>query len=52
MKRLQFIRRIAGTSFAFLAFLVAQSASTQVCIIFHQDEIPEKVRTLNKKGVR
>jgi cyclic lactone autoinducer peptide len=39
---------MAGTSFAFLAMIVAQSAATQVCIIFHQEEIPEKVKVLRK----
>lgn len=49
MKRFQFLRNIAGTSFAFLAFVVAQSAASQVCIIFHQEEIPDKVKALSKQ---
>jgi cyclic lactone autoinducer peptide len=47
MKRFQFLRKIAGTSFAFLALVVAQSAASQVCIIFHQEEIPEKLKSFS-----
>lgn len=49
MKKFQFLRNIAGTSFAFLAFVVAQSAASQVCIIFHQEKIPKKVESLKNR---
>lgn len=44
MRRFHILRKIAGTSFAFLALVVAQSAASQVCIIFHQEEIPKQVK--------
>ncbi len=47
MRRFQFLRKMAGTSFAFLALIVAQSAATQVCIIFHQEEIPSRMKEVS-----
>lgn len=49
MKKLRFLNRIVGTSFAFLALSVAQLATTQMCFIFYQEEIPEKVKELKKE---
>lgn len=49
MRKLQSLRKFAGTVFACLAFFVAQKAATQVCFIFYQDEIPEKVREIKKR---
>lgn len=49
MRKLQNMRKFAGTLFAYLAFFVAQTATTQVCFVFYQDEIPEKVREIKKK---
>ncbi|SCP97787.1 hypothetical protein [Anaerobium acetethylicum] len=49
MKKLDFLRKYAGISFAFLALIVAQVASTQFSLIFFQDEVPEKVKELRKR---
>lgn len=45
MKKLSFIRKYSGTTFAFAALLVAQVASTRFSLIFYQGEIPEKLKT-------
>ena len=49
MKIVNTFRKYAGTAFAFIAFVVAQSASTQFSIIYYQDSVPEKVKGLNKE---
>lgn len=46
MKKLGLLSKYVGTSFAFLALAVAQVASVRFSVIFYQDEIPEKVKTL------
>ena len=48
MKIKSYLRKHAGTTFALLALVAAQVASTRVSIIFYQDEIPEKVKALKK----
>lgn len=47
MRGFNIIKKFVGTSFAFVALLVAQSATTSTSFIFYQDEIPEKVRALS-----
>lgn len=49
MKMNHLVNKIVGNSVAFLALVVAQSAATNVCFIFHQEEIPEEVKALAKK---
>lgn len=49
MKRLSVLRKYSGTTFAFVALIVAQMASSQFSFIYYQDEIPEKVKALNNK---
>jgi cyclic lactone autoinducer peptide len=48
LKRLNSLRKYVGTSFAFMALVVAQVASTQFSFIFYQDSVPESVKALNK----
>jgi len=43
------VKRFGGVV-AFMALLVAQQSTTQFCIIFYQDEVPEIVKNLNKKS--
>jgi len=38
-----------GTAFAFVALVAAQVASTQFSLIYYQESVPEKVRTLIDK---
>lgn len=43
-----FAKRFGGV-IACMALLVAQLSTTQFCIIFYQDEVPEIVKNLSKK---
>lgn len=46
MKKLSFLGKYAGTTFACMALVVAQIASTRFSFIYYQDEVPEKVKML------
>jgi len=48
MNKLKFSSKYAATTFAMLALVVAQVASTRFSVIFYQDEVPEKVKSLWK----
>jgi len=48
MRKLKFLSKYAATTFAMLALVVAQVASTRFSVIFYQDEVPEKVKSLRK----
>lgn len=48
MTRLNMLRKYAATSFAFVALVVANLASTQFSIIYYQREIPEILKETKK----
>ena len=48
MKRLSMLRKYAATSFAFVALVVANVASTQFSIIYYQGEIPKGLNDSKK----
>lgn len=48
MRGISLIRKIAGSLFAFVALVVAQSAVNNFCFIFFQDKVPEKVKAIKK----
>jgi hypothetical protein len=45
MKKLKFLNKYVGTTFAMFALVVAQIASTRFSVIFYQGEIPERVKS-------
>ncbi|MEA3423980.1 MAG: cyclic lactone autoinducer peptide [Bacillota bacterium] len=49
MKKLKFLNKYVGTTFAMFALVVAQVASTRFSVIFYQDEIPEKLKRFEKQ---
>ncbi len=48
MKIMNVVRKYAGTAVAFMALVVAQTASTRFSLIYYQDSVPEKVKALSK----
>ena len=45
MNIVKLLTKIVGSGVAMFAMSAAQSASKKSCFIFHQEEIPEKLRS-------
>jgi len=50
MEKRNLISRNIGNTFANIVRSAAEVSSTQSCLIFYQDEVPEKVRNLQKRS--
>ncbi|MBE0451625.1 MAG: hypothetical protein IBX70_12375 [Clostridia bacterium] len=48
MKIIKVLVKMGGTTFAFVALMAAQVASTQFSLIYYQGTVPEKVMNIVK----
>lgn len=45
MKRLNMLRRHSAVTFAFIALMIANVASTRYSIIYYQSEVPKSLKS-------